>query len=74
MLKKIYSIAATSNFFPERAIFIIYYISIGMSATQVVLIQSIVSLTQFILEIPTGRFSDKIGRKTTMIIELHPIK
>ncbi len=63
MKSKMYLIAMLSSFYPERTLFIIYYLSIGLSITNVVLIQGIISGLQFILEVPTGVLSDKIGRK-----------
>ncbi len=68
MKSKMYLIAMLSSFYPERTLFIIYYLSIGLSITNVVLIQGIISGLQFILEVPTGVLSDKIGRKKTLCL------
>ncbi len=68
MKSKMYLIAMLSSFYPERTLFIIYYLSIGLSITNVVIIQGIISLLQFFLEVPTGVLSDKIGRKKTLCL------
>ncbi len=68
MKSKIYLIAMLSSFYPERTLFIIYYLSIGLSITNIVIIQGIISLLQFFLEVPTGVLSDKIGRKKTLCL------
>ncbi len=68
MKLKMYLIAMLSSFYPERTLFIIYYLSIGLSITNVVIIQGIISLLQFFLEVPTGVLSDKIGRKKTLCL------
>lgn len=68
MKSKIYLIAMLSSFYPERTLFIIYYLSIGLSITNILIIQGIISLLQFFLEVPTGVLSDKIGRKKTLCL------
>ena len=49
-------------------VLVIYFESITKSYAEAMLIFSISSIIKVIMEIPTGVFSDKIGRKKTMIL------
>lgn len=49
-------------------VLVIYFESITKSYAQAMLIYSISSIVKVIMEVPTGIFSDKIGRKKTMIL------
>jgi len=47
---------------------VLFFQSNGLSMTEILLLQSIFSLTIVATEIPSGYFSDKIGRRKTIII------
>ena len=49
-------------------VLVIYFESITKSYAQAMLIYSISSIVKVAMEIPTGIFSDKIGRKKTIIL------
>ena len=56
-------------------VLVIYFESITKSYAQAMLIYSISSIVKVAMEIPTGIFSDKIGRKKTIILSslLYPM-
>lgn len=49
-------------------IIIPFYRSNGLSAFQILLIQAVFSASMLIFEIPSGYFSDRLGRRRTLII------
>ncbi|MEM6726273.1 MAG: MFS transporter [Bacteroidota bacterium] len=49
-------------------IIVLYYLENGLSVTQVMLLQSVHSITVMVLEIPSGYFSDRLGRRPTLIL------
>ena len=57
-----------NNIFLERIIWIIFFISKGLSGFQIGILQFMITLTQVLFEIPSGIFSDKIGRKKAIIL------
>lgn len=65
-LFKLYSFF--NGFWPLSAVAVIYFQTITNSYTLAMLVFSISSLLQAILEVPTGIFSDRIGRKNTLLI------
>src|SRR3989339_1883582 len=50
------------------AIFVPFLSSLGLSMQQILITESIFAVTVFILEIPSGYFADRIGRKPSMIL------
>lgn len=49
-------------------IVVIYFQEHGLSMVQVMVVQGVFSVSMLVFEIPSGYFSDKIGRKITLII------
>jgi len=49
-------------------IIVLFYKSNGLTMQDIFLLQSAYSLTLMTLEIPTGYFADKVGRKTSILI------
>lgn len=49
-------------------IIILFWQENGLSMTQITLLQSAFAISTILLEIPTGYFADKFGRKSTLII------
>ncbi|NQW29726.1 MAG: MFS transporter [Ignavibacteria bacterium] len=49
-------------------IIVVYYKSCGMTMHDVMLLQAIFSATMVLIEIPSGYFSDVLGRRRTLII------
>lgn len=56
------------NGFFDRALWIIYLISNGYSLVTIGILQSLLNFSMFVTEIPTGIFSDRYGRKKSLII------
>ncbi len=65
---KIYLYKLFSSFWLIAPILMPFYISNGLTATQVYIVQAIYAATILILEIPSGYLSDVIGRKKTLIL------
>jgi MFS family permease len=57
-----------SDFWIMVPVLIPFYQSNGLAATQVFTIQAVFSATALIFEIPSGYFSDVVGRRKTMIL------
>lgn len=49
-------------------ILVVYYKANGLTMQEVMLLQAIFSVTMVVIEIPSGYFSDVLGRRRTMII------
>jgi predicted MFS family arabinose efflux permease len=49
-------------------VIVLFYKSNGLTMQDIFLLQSAYSFTLMILEIPTGYFADKVGRKTSILI------
>ncbi|MDE9467190.1 MFS transporter [Xenorhabdus bovienii] len=64
----IYYVASQAIF--DRGIFILFLVSKGFSNENIGLLQSILFVSSFLFEIPTGLLSDKYGRKKSVIIGL----
>ncbi|MGV8172457.1 MAG: MFS transporter [Candidatus Woesearchaeota archaeon] len=60
------------NFLTEFTIFlpfiVYYYQELGLSLGQIAILSSIVAITVFIFEIPSGYIADRIGRKKSLVI------
>ncbi len=65
---KMYFFRFLRDFWLIMPMLIPFYKSFHLSNTEILLIQSIFSLSLLIFEIPSGYFSDAIGRKLTLII------
>ncbi len=57
-----------AGFWLITPVLVLYYQANGLNATQVFLIQAIFSFAVVVLEVPTGYFSDVVGRKTALVI------
>lgn len=49
---------------------VLYFQNKGLSVTEIFSLYSLFSIFIFVLEIPSGYFADKLGRKTSMIISI----
>ena len=49
-------------------VIVLFYKSNGLTMQDIFLLQSVYSLTLMTLEIPTGYFADKAGRKTSILV------
>ncbi len=67
-LKWIGVFQAVRGFVIMNSIIVIYYQSLGLSMTEVMLTQSAFSITSVLFEIPSGYISDVWGRRRTLII------
>jgi|GEM_PF-3982298 len=68
-----YSIYCFSMFFNSGfllSVFTLFFISKGLSMTQIALLDSVWALTELVFNVPFGIFSDKIGHKSTMAIAI----
>jgi len=61
----LYYIATQAVF--DRGIFILFLLSQSFSDTEIGLLQSVLFMSAFVLEIPTGLLGDKYGRKKSVI-------
>lgn len=64
----LYAVGLFGNGYFERAIFMLYLLSINFTLLQVGILQALLNLTMFLAEIPTGIMSDKIGRKFSLML------
>lgn len=67
-IRFIYLQSFFGNAFFDRAIFMLYLSDRGYSLWEIGLLQSVVNLAMFVLEIPSGMFADRYGRKTSLIL------
>jgi predicted MFS family arabinose efflux permease len=65
---KLYVIKALRWFMLIMPIIVLFFQENGLSMKEVLLLQSIFSIGIILFEIPSGYFSDVIGRKTTIIL------
>ncbi|MCX6141542.1 MAG: MFS transporter [Candidatus Kapabacteria bacterium] len=49
-------------------VLVVYYRHLGLSMQDVMSLQAIFAVTMVVIEVPSGYFSDVLGRRTTMII------
>jgi len=68
MMYRIYLYKFLIDFWVIVPVIVPFYRSHGMSATQILIIQAAYSLSQLVFEIPSGYFSDAIGRRKTLIL------
>lgn len=66
-LTKFYIYELVSNLFFERAIFIIYLATCGLSILEITVFQSMINISMMVAEVPTGALADKIGKKYSLI-------
>ncbi len=59
--------AASMAFF-ALPVLVLYYTAHGLSMEDVMLLQAIFAVTMVVIEVPSGYFSDVLGRRRTMII------
>ena len=67
-IPKLYLIKALRWFMLIMPIIVLFFQENGLSMTQVLLLQAIFSIAITVFEIPSGYFSDVIGRKITLVI------
>jgi len=67
-LWKIYAYKFISEFFLIVPVLIPYYMSHGLSSTQVFVIQASYALSVLLFEVPSGYLADVAGRRTTLIL------
>jgi MFS family permease len=67
-LWKVYAYKFISEFYLVVPVLIPYYVSHGLSSTQVFTIQAAYALAVLLLEIPSGYLADVIGRRATLIL------
>jgi len=65
---KMYFIKATRMFLLIMPIVVLFFQDNGLSMTQIFLLNSIFSISIVLFEIPSGYFSDVMGRKKCLII------
>ena len=65
---KIILIKFLSSFGIFMPIVVLFYQDNGLTMTQILLLQAIFSLSIFLFELPSGYFSDVLGRKRTIIL------
>ncbi|TDY38868.1 MFS transporter [Alicyclobacillus sacchari] len=56
------------NVYLERAIWILYYQSIGLSFLEISILQALINASMFLFDVPGGIFADKFGRKASLIV------
>ena len=67
-IAKMYFFRFFRDFWLIMPMLIPFYTSFHLSNTEILLIQSIFSVSQLVFEVPSGYFSDAIGRRMTLII------
>lgn len=65
---KLYVIKASKWAMLFMPIAVLFYQENGLSAFEIMFVQGVYSLTMAVFEIPSGYFSDRLGRKKTMMI------
>lgn len=66
----LYAIQALRYFLVALPTIVLFYRSVGLSMQDIMLLQATFSVAMFALEIPSGYFSDVLGRRRTLIIGL----
>ena len=67
-LWKLYAYKFISEFYLVVPVLIPYYVSHGLSSTQVFTVQATYALGVLLFEVPSGYLADVTGRKTTLIL------
>lgn len=67
-IKKYYWFCFFRNFSFWLPVFVLFFIDRGLNYTQIMILPVVTAVTQLILEMPTGIFADKFGRKKTILI------
>lgn len=67
-IPKLYLIKGLRWFLLIMPILVLFFQDNGLTMMEILLLQSIFSIGMIVLEIPSGYFSDVVGRRTTMII------
>lgn len=65
---KMYVIRALRWFMLIMPVVIIFFQDNGLSMKEIMILQSVFSISIVVLEVPSGYFADRMGRKTTLII------
>lgn len=66
----LYAIQALRYFLVALPTIVLFYRSVGLSMQDIMILQATFSVAMFALEIPSGYFSDVLGRRRTLIIGL----
>jgi MFS family permease len=67
-LWKFYLWVLVGSFFFINSIFLLYYRHFELSFSDIALIQIVVLIAVFVLEIPSGAFADLVGRKWSIVL------
>ncbi|MDP2932906.1 MAG: MFS transporter [bacterium] len=67
---KMYLISGMRLFMVAMPVIVLFYKENGLSITQILLLQSFFSISMLLLEVPSGYFSDRFGRKTAIVVGL----
>ncbi len=67
-IKKIYFIKAFTSMFLIAPVITLFFLDLGLSFAQIMLLQSIFAFTVLIMELPSGFLADVIGRKKSIVI------
>jgi MFS family permease len=54
----------------SRSLFLVYFLSLGFSGAETGVLQAILFWSSFALELPTGIFADRFGRKKSVMVGL----
>lgn len=65
---KIYAFKIIYGFFLSVPIIVLFWKNNGLSMFEVMLLQSLFGFTVILLEVPSGYFADKYGRRNTLIL------
>ncbi len=65
---KLYFLQGAIWFFIVTAIIVLFYQENGLSMREIFIVQSVFSVVLLVMEVPSGYFSDRIGRKKALII------
>lgn len=62
-----YSLSVFLNLDIQRGVFVLYLLQIGITQSEIGILQSILFFSCMLLEVPSGLMADKYGRKITII-------
>lgn len=63
-----YGYKATTTLTLYRPIMFLYFLAVGLSWTQIALLEAVGSLVSVVTEVPTGYIGDRFGRRRTLIM------
>ena len=68
IVKKLFWINLLNNCFWLSSVITFFYLHRGLSYTEILALEGILSIVIILCEVPTGMIADKYGRKTSMIL------